>query len=696
MKRRTVSPVACSLLLGVFLVGMLGCGEDAKPSRKSPAAAAPAAAALADPNNQISAIVFWNMASNEAQIRKRFPGRFIVSGDVFKVEHHDYDGWHVQLFCHENVRGVDGWIDCMMEDSSGAGLDSLSQGHSVAVEGVYDKGTGAVIKMTQCRLVSPNASTSRGQHPTAEQEQHSSRTADKVAEQQPPQVAKKPSGPPVVHPFFSIRPGHDFYYTRHWTAPIPDDTIIRRHNDDGSVDVIGKFVAERYYYRVKEGVLEVAKGRTKDDDSWQEGPWQRVLLPKVEGDQSWEVTPALGERTICKCTDAGQFNTDSSPFAKYRGQKQVRILEKHVVSGAFTDYKTIVVDMRANTYVEGLGLVAHEFYRSGDEHLAYTEQLVEVKPPLGTDITSEVAIDANTAQEKANQEKAAKEKAEREDAEIAKMITDSKAAQEKAEKEKAEKERLAAEAKANQEKAAEMKAAQEKAEKEKADKERLAAQAKAAQEKADQEKAAADLKVAQEKADKEKAEQEKMVADAKAAQEKAEKDKVDAEAKAAQEKAEQEKMLADAKAAQVKAEKEKADAEMKAAKEKAEHDKMVADAKAAQEKAEREKAAADLLEKTYGGVKEVTADKENADKEKADKAAKEKAVPEMRTWTPDNEKSFRAKFVRVEKDSQGHNHVILRKADGTMKSVRQIRLSEEDHKYIRQHTKAEPSPKTGS
>jgi uncharacterized protein (TIGR03067 family) len=226
--------------------------------------------------------------------------------------------------------------------------------------------------------------------------QEKAKNEDREEQRKQENTAKKQLGSPVVHPFFSIHPGHDFYYTRHWTAPIPDDPIIRRHNDDGSVDVMVKMVVtgtfktvERYYYRVTAGTLEVADGHKKDGDSWQQGPWRRALLPDLKGDQSWEDTLGVGERARSKCTDLGQFEEDSTAFVKYRGQKQARVLETRIAAGEFTHYESTVVDLQANTYVEALGLVAHESYRAADAQLAYTERLVEVKPPLGAESSSE-------------------------------------------------------------------------------------------------------------------------------------------------------------------------------------------------------------------------------------------------------------------------------------------------------------------
>jgi hypothetical protein len=62
------------------------------------------------------------------------------------------------------------------------------------------------------------------------------------------------------------------------------------------------------------------------------------------------------------------------------------------------------------------------------------------------------------------------------------------------------------------------------------------------------------------------------------------------------------------------------------------------------------------------------------------------SAAEMRKWTRKNGKEFEAEFVKVEKDSEGHNIAALRKPDGTEMTVRIPNISEEDRKYIRQHT----------
>jgi len=100
----------------------------------------------------LSASDLWNMATNEAQMRSRFQDRIKVEGPVFQVKK-KYGYWHLLLMTHENPRGVDGWIDCAMTSESG--LASLSQGTTVVVEGVYEKGTGAVVHLAKCRLLVP-------------------------------------------------------------------------------------------------------------------------------------------------------------------------------------------------------------------------------------------------------------------------------------------------------------------------------------------------------------------------------------------------------------------------------------------------------------------------------------------------------------------------------------------------------------
>jgi len=92
----------------------------------------------------------WNLATNEVALRKRLPGRFTVEGEVFQVRQ-EYGQWIVRLFVHENARGVDRWVECLMSD--GKGLEKVSQGTRITIEGVFNKTRSAGPEMNACRVV---------------------------------------------------------------------------------------------------------------------------------------------------------------------------------------------------------------------------------------------------------------------------------------------------------------------------------------------------------------------------------------------------------------------------------------------------------------------------------------------------------------------------------------------------------------
>jgi hypothetical protein len=92
----------------------------------------------------------WNLATNEAALRKRLPGRFTVEGTVFEVKQ-KYGTWQVRLFVHENERGVDRWIECLMKD--GKGLDKVSQGSRVKIDGEFSRQLFAGPEMKSCALI---------------------------------------------------------------------------------------------------------------------------------------------------------------------------------------------------------------------------------------------------------------------------------------------------------------------------------------------------------------------------------------------------------------------------------------------------------------------------------------------------------------------------------------------------------------
>jgi hypothetical protein len=100
-------------------------------------------------SRRVTAVALWNMASNEAQMQKRFSEPFQVTGEVFEVEK-TYSGWHVKLVGHRVGRLADGWIDCLMKEKTG--LDKVMGGSMVTVEGRYKSGT-TVVELQECRIV---------------------------------------------------------------------------------------------------------------------------------------------------------------------------------------------------------------------------------------------------------------------------------------------------------------------------------------------------------------------------------------------------------------------------------------------------------------------------------------------------------------------------------------------------------------
>ena len=194
--------------------------------------------------------------------------------------------------------------------------------------------------------------------------------------------------PPINHPFFQLRPGYEFYYTREWNTDVPDQTLIRRHNKNGSVDDIfkreegGKSVflfVDRHYYRVKDRNLEVALGIKKEGGTFKQGDWDCVVPANIGAGDSWETKPHKGILTVCSLETTGKYQEPSPTLASYRGRKLITIREERSASGAATNDQPVVWERVVNGYVEGLGLVEHRSYRAYDNHLAYTERLIEVK-----------------------------------------------------------------------------------------------------------------------------------------------------------------------------------------------------------------------------------------------------------------------------------------------------------------------------
>lgn len=106
--------------------------------------------------NEISATDLLSLAGNASRVRKRFPGRFVVTGKVLKVEDHN-GAWgrktySVDLIGTYNSKGlVDSWVICEM--SKDAGLEDISTGQHVEIEGEFDRASGRdFVWMKKCWL----------------------------------------------------------------------------------------------------------------------------------------------------------------------------------------------------------------------------------------------------------------------------------------------------------------------------------------------------------------------------------------------------------------------------------------------------------------------------------------------------------------------------------------------------------------
>jgi hypothetical protein len=92
---------------------------------------------------------------NSAAIRNKFPGRFVVVGEVLQVE--DESGsfgrrqYKVSLVGTLNARGLcNKWVQCLMSHRDG--LDQVSRGDFVRIEGTFDRAMGSCVYMKNCKL----------------------------------------------------------------------------------------------------------------------------------------------------------------------------------------------------------------------------------------------------------------------------------------------------------------------------------------------------------------------------------------------------------------------------------------------------------------------------------------------------------------------------------------------------------------
>ena len=102
---------------------------------------------------------------------------------------------------------------------------------------------------------------------------------------------------------------------------------------------------------------------------------------------TWKKTSDNGEdEFFVRCTEVGRFESQLPELATYRGNRQVRVLEKHAIFEVLTDHKLLFVRTETDTYVGRLGLVMLESYTLSDGHtvpnLVYTERLVRIEPPV--------------------------------------------------------------------------------------------------------------------------------------------------------------------------------------------------------------------------------------------------------------------------------------------------------------------------
>lgn len=107
-------------------------------------------------DNEISATDLLALGGNAIRVQKRFPGRFVVTGRVLKVEDHK-GAWgrktySVDLIGTYDSRGlVDSWVICEM--SKDGGLANIGPGHFVKIEGEYDRSAlGSHVFMSNCWL----------------------------------------------------------------------------------------------------------------------------------------------------------------------------------------------------------------------------------------------------------------------------------------------------------------------------------------------------------------------------------------------------------------------------------------------------------------------------------------------------------------------------------------------------------------
>ena len=96
--------------------------------------------------NEIDAPALLKLAANASRLKKKFPGRFVVAGRVLKIEDHNgawgRNTYTVSLVGTHNSKGlVDSWVECEM--SNDGGLENISPGEYVKIEGELDRAVGS-------------------------------------------------------------------------------------------------------------------------------------------------------------------------------------------------------------------------------------------------------------------------------------------------------------------------------------------------------------------------------------------------------------------------------------------------------------------------------------------------------------------------------------------------------------------------
>jgi hypothetical protein len=144
------------VLLGVMVLAMISPDERGgtlTPNDSGTSAGGNATESDAT-DNEISATDLMTLR-NAAAIRKRFTGRFVVTGRVIDVDEEASGfgrrNYKVRLVGTLNNAGLaNTWVECLM--TKDGGLDKVGPGHYVEVEGEYDRTLGAVVEMKNCCL----------------------------------------------------------------------------------------------------------------------------------------------------------------------------------------------------------------------------------------------------------------------------------------------------------------------------------------------------------------------------------------------------------------------------------------------------------------------------------------------------------------------------------------------------------------